>query len=85
MGSKEKLLAKILRKPMPTNFTKQDLDTLMSKCNCLKFNGGRGSGIGYVHQPTHQILQFDEPHPGNELYRYHIKMVITFLKDVGEI
>lgn len=85
MASKDKLLSKLLRKPMPNNFTKQDLDSLMSKCNCLKFSGGRGSGIGYTHQKTNRILQFDEPHPGNELYRYQIKMVISFLTEIGEI
>ncbi len=34
---------------------------------------------------TGRILQFDEPHPGNELYLYHIKMTVQFLKDIGEI
>lgn len=50
-----------------------------------KFQGGRGSGIGFVHSETKRILQFDEPHPGNELYDYQIKKTIQFLKDIGEI
>ena len=29
--------------------------------------------------------QFDEPHPGKELYTYQVKAVIDFLKEVGEI
>ena len=29
--------------------------------------------------------EFDGPHPGNELYRYQIKMIIKFLGEVGEI
>lgn len=74
-----------MRKPIPTNFTKRELDLLMSKCGCEKYQGGRGSSIGYTHKKTHLELQFDEPHPGNELYRYHIKMVIDFLKAIGEI
>ena len=85
MATKEKLLSKLLGRPMPTNFTKQNLDSLMAKCNCRKFSGGRGSGIGYYHQETGRVLQFDEPHPGNELYRYQIKMVIEFLREVGEV
>ena len=32
-----------------------------------------------------QVLQFDEPHPGKELYIYQIKMTIQFLKDIGEL
>ena len=70
---------------MPKNFTKRDLDMLMKKCNCEKFSGGRGSGIGYVHSKTQRVLQFDEPHPGNELYSYQIKKTIKFLKDIWEI
>ena len=34
---------------------------------------------------TKRVLQFDEPHPGNELYGYKIKKTIKFLKDIGEI
>ncbi len=85
MPKKSVLIEKLIRKPIPRNFTKQELDALMNKCNCDKFSGGRGSGIGYVHRETKRIVQFDEPHPGNELYPYQIKKVIQFLYDVGEI
>ena len=85
MPKKEDLIEKLCRKPIPKNFTKRDLDTLMRKCNCDKFFGGRGSSIGYVHHTTQRVLQFDEPHPGNELYGYQIKMTIQFLKNIGEI
>lgn len=85
MPKKEDLIEKLCRKPMPKNFTKRDLDMLMKKCNCEKFSGGRGSGIGYVHSNTQRVLQFDEPHPGNELYSYQIKKTIKFLKDIWEI
>lgn len=85
MPKKEDLLKKLLSKPMPTNFTTRDLDALMKKCGCTKFEGGRGSGIGYIHEATKRIVQFDGPHPGNELYRYQIKMIIKFLKEAGEL
>lgn len=85
MPKKEDLIEKLCRKPMPKNFTKRDLDMLMKKCSCEKFSGGRGSGIGYVHSKTQRVLQFDEPHPGNELYSYQIKKTIKFLKDIWEI
>lgn len=70
---------------MPKNFTKRELDALMNKCGCERFSGGRGSGIGYIHLKSKRIVQFDEPHPGNDLYTYQIKMVINFLKEVKEI
>lgn len=85
MPKKKDLLEKLCRKPSPNNFTTQELDLLMIKCNCKKFSGGRGSGIGYVHSNTNRILQFDQPHPGNELYRYQVHKTIQFLKDIGEL
>lgn len=85
MPKKSKLLEKLLKKPTPKNFTVRDLDALMKQCHCEKFQGGRRSGIGYVHTDTMRVLQFDQPHPGNELYNYQIKKVIMFLKDIDEI
>lgn len=85
MPKKDELVRKLLSKPMPTNFTVRELDALMSKCGCTKFEGGRGSGIGYLHNKSKRILQFDGPHPGHELYRYQIKKVIEFLQELGEI
>lgn len=85
MPSKKDLVLKLTAKPVPRNFTIRDLDVLMSKCNCSKYQGGRGSGIGYRHEPTNRALQFDAPHPGKELYSYQIKAVIEFLKSINEI
>lgn len=85
MPKKSDLLEKLSRKPYPKNFTVRELDLLMAKCGCEKFSGGRGSGIGFVHAGTKRVLQFDEPHPGKELYKYQINKVIQFLKDVGEL
>lgn len=85
MPKKKDLLEKLCRKPCPNNFTTRELDLLMKKCSCERFEGGRGSGVGYVHEGTKRILQFDQPHPGNELYRYQIEKVIKFLRDIGEL
>lgn len=85
MPKKSDLIEKLCRKPSPKNFTVRELDLLMSKCNCKKFSGGRGSGIGFMHEKTKRILQFDQPHPGNELYRYQINKTIEFLKDIDEL
>ena len=84
MPSKDKLLAKLFQKKLPRNFTKQDLNALMSQCGCLKGQGGRGSGIRFYHESTGRILAFDEPHPENELYPYQVKLTRQFLKDIGE-
>lgn len=83
MPKKEELLKKLLRKPIPKNFTKSELDMLMKKYGCIKYSSKRGSGIAYFHKDTNRILQFDEPHPGKELHIYQIKMTIQFLKEIG--
>lgn len=85
MPKKEDLIRKLCSKPIPKNFTMRELDVLMAKCSCDKYQGGRGSSVAYVHRSEKQeTLQFDMPHPGNELYSYQIKMVIKFLEKIGE-
>lgn len=84
MPKKKDLIEKLFRKPYPKNFTTRELDILMNKCNCSKFQGGRGSGIGYVHNLTQRIIQFDGPHPGNELYKYQIQKVRQFIEEIDE-
>lgn len=85
MSKKDNLITKLTRRPIPTNFTVRELDSLMKQCGCVKFEGGRGSSIGYCHTASKRIIQFDGPHPGNELYRYQVKIVIKFLEDIGEL
>lgn len=85
MPKKDKLLDKLMQKQLPKNFTKKDLDALMSQCGCEKYSGGRGSAISYFHKKSGRILRFDGPHPGNELYPYHIRKVREFLAAIGEI
>ena len=85
MPKKDDLLEKLCRRTIPKNFTKSELDILMKKSGCEKYSGGRGSSIAYLHTDSRRILQFDEPHPGKELYIYQIKMTIQFLKDIGEL
>lgn len=85
MPNKKDLLEKLCRKPKPNNFTVRELECLMRKCECEKFQGGRGSGIGFLHTKTNRVLQFDQPHPGNELYKYQINKTIEFLRDIGEL
>ena len=84
MPVKEKLLKKLFQKKAPRNFTKQELDQLLSQCGCQKGHGGRGSGIRYYHACSGRILAFDEPHPENALYLYQIKLVKQYLIDIGE-
>ena len=85
MSSKDALMKKLMAKPAPTNYMVRELDSLMKKCGCRKYSGGRGLAVKYVHEETGRILEFDTPHPGNELYRYHVNAVKKFLSDIGEV
>ena len=84
MPTKDKLLKKLFQKRPPRDFTKNELNTLLSQCQCVKSSGGRGSGIRFYHEKTGRILAFDEPHPGNKLYPYQIKKTCQFLIEIGE-
>ena len=84
MPKKDQLWKKLFAARIPRNFTIADLDVLMSKCDCDKFYGGRGSAIAYVHRKTGRVLMFDGPHPGNELYVYRVKKVREFLQSLDE-
>ena len=85
MPNKDALIKKLMSKPAPKNFTMRELDALMRKCGCRKFSGGRGSGIGYLHEESGRVVQFDAPHPRNELHRYHVNMVKAFFEEIGEV
>lgn len=85
MPSKEQLIDKLINKQRSTSFTKHDLDSLMSKCDCVKESGGRGSAIKFINLKYHVIMIFDAPHPQKELFNYQRKKVIDFLKKIGEI
>ena len=45
MPTKDKLIRKLFQKKIPRDFSKEELDTLLSQCDCTKGSGGRGSGI----------------------------------------
>lgn len=77
-------MEKLFKNPVPKDFTVSELDTLMSQCGCSKSPGGRGSAISYHHEETERILRFDGPHPSHELYLYQVRMVRSFLIDIGE-
>ena len=84
MPTKDKLLKNLFQKKLPRSFTKQDLNSLMIQCGCVKGQGGRGAGIRFYHEATGRILAFDEPHSENELYPYQVKLTRQFLKEIGE-
>lgn len=84
MSDKIKLMRKLFSNPITKTFTMKELNRLMSQCGCRSFKGGRGSGIGFVHDKTNRVLQFDAPHPEKELYTYQVKLVRKYIIEIGE-
>lgn len=82
MSKKQELYAKLFRKPYPKNFTIKELDKLMNYYGYIKYQGGRGSSVKYYNETTKRVLQFDAPHPGTELYKYHIDKVKAFINSI---
>ena len=85
MSNKEQLIRKLMNNPITKTFSVRDLDKLLSSCGCVKMIGGRGSAIKYKHLDSGKVLIFDKPHPGNNLYRYHIMLVRRILKTIREV
>lgn len=79
MGKHEKLLARL--KSRPKDFTFKELATLLSGFGFRLSTQGRSSGsaVRFVH-PEHAPISLHKPHPGNELKRYVIELVIERLE-----
>ena len=85
MSQKDDLIMRI--KSCPKDFEIRELDSLMSKCNCVKGNRGKtsGSAIEYTHTTTKRVFSCRSPHPEKVLKRYILKNAIAFLEEIGEL
>ena len=85
MSRKDKLFDRICKRPK--DFTYDELRQLLGTLHCLEDTAGKTSGsrIAFIHKPSHSVLRLHKPHPCNELKSYQIKMVLDFLKSIGEI
>ncbi|MDD4718135.1 MAG: type II toxin-antitoxin system HicA family toxin [Eubacteriales bacterium] len=85
MSRKDKLFDRIVKKPR--DFTYDELKQLLGSLNCLEDDTGKTSGsrVSFIHKPSKAVLRLHKPHPGNELKAYQIRMVLDFLKSIGEI
>jgi predicted RNA binding protein YcfA (HicA-like mRNA interferase family) len=78
MSKKEKLVERIKR--LPSDFTWQELITLLSHFGFEEVRKGKTSGSrrAFVNAEK-KIIRLHEPHPGNILKPYQLKEVIEFL------
>jgi hypothetical protein len=85
MSKFEKLLERFLSRPK--NFTYQELLNLLNGFNYSESQKGKTSGsrVSFIHHETRHIIMLHKPHPGNELKRYQIDLIIEELKNQGLI
>ena len=75
MGTKEKLVERLKRRP--TDFTFDEAERLLSMLGYIKSNKGKTSGsrVMFIDKQNHKIL-LHKPHPGNNLKGYALDKII---------
>lgn len=76
----KKTLAAIFASPIPRSLTCRDVESLLRALECTKTEGD-GSAVTYGRDG--KGVSFHRPHPGREMKQYQIKLVRTFLVNIG--
>ena len=84
MGTKEKLIARF--KTIPSDFTFDELERLLSIYSFQRSDKGKTSGsrVVYKNQSGTPIM-LHKPHPGNIVKTYALKQIYNELKNKGLI
>ena len=82
MSSKDKLIARFLT--MPSDFTFDELERLLTILGYTKSNKGKTSGsrIVFKDKEGHPIM-LHKPHPGNIVKLYALRQVLEELQSKG--
>ena len=84
MGKKEKLIKRI--KTIPTDFTVEEMETLLNYMEYECYNKGKTSGSRVVFKSkNHPPIMMHKPHPNNQLKVYQVKQVVQLLESEGLI
>jgi hypothetical protein len=85
MSKFEKLLERFCRKP--SDFTYDELRTLLAALNYIEDNKGKTSGsrVAFINNKTKHIIRLHKPHPGNTIKKYQISFIFEELKNQGVI
>jgi hypothetical protein len=84
MGTKEKLLERLKR--LPTDFTFDEAERLLTLFGYVRSNKGKTSGskVMFIDGQNRKIL-LHKPHPGNVLKKYALKEILDKLFRNGNI
>ena len=80
MSRHEKLREKLLR--LPKNFTYDEMVTLLGGFGYIEEERKRSSGssVMFYNKGLNDKIMFHRPHPGKELKRYILEMIIEKLQ-----
>jgi len=79
MSRKAKLLERLLRKP--TDFTFEELTTLLAQYGFELKQGGKTGASAVVFANGDDYIRLHKPHPKNVLKSYQVADIITALKE----
>ena len=82
MSSKDKLIARFLT--LPSDFTFDELERLLTMLGYTKSNKGKTSGsrVVFKDKDGHPIM-LHKPHPGNIVKQYAVRQVYEELQNKG--
>lgn len=84
MGTREKLIERFCS--LPTDFTFQELERLLSGFGYVKQNKGATSGSRVIFKDVdNHFIMVHKPHPGNILKAYAMRQIHKELQDKGHI
>ncbi|MDO4823257.1 MAG: type II toxin-antitoxin system HicA family toxin [Bacteroidales bacterium] len=79
MSSKDKLIARF--KTLPSDFTFEELERLLSNFGYTKSNKGKTSGSRVIYKDEEGCpIMIHRPHPGNIIKGYAMKQIYDELK-----
>ncbi len=81
MSKKEKLIVRLLKKP--TDFTFDEMESLLSYFGYQLKQSGTGSGVKFIKRDSNEVINFHRPHPNGILKRYVLEQVIEKLRKDG--
>lgn len=81
MSKKEKLIAKFMQKPVRTDITFEELESIFAMFGYIK-KEGRGSRVRFSNRDTGDVFTVHRPHPGNILKSYVVREVCEKLKGI---
>lgn len=87
MSKIDNLVKKICQKPTPADFRYSDVKKILESFGYIESNKGATSGsrVKFFHPITKAAILLHKPHPGDQMVKAAVEMVVRFLKEQGHI